>query len=240
VKNQRKLPPIKARAKGEQHPTTPLRYALKARLLAQEYIRNGLDLREAYATVNPTTARDSITAMSINTMMRGHMDDFVDELKTLITKSDIEMDGALSMLWEIMHASLLDYFGPDGKMLTIQQMKLLPRSLQRIIVKLDVRTKEVALKDSSGMPMVDDKGRPYLATEQWVRVEIPSKLEAIKQLALMMKWVGPETVINNNTYINVATIMSNADDRRRRLEKVYEAPATNVRSITGPVREDTA
>jgi hypothetical protein len=195
-----------------------------ARLLAQEYIRNGMNLASAYVTLSGCTEATAASS-HIAKMTRGHLDEFVDEIKVQLAKADIELERVLAQLWTILQTSALDFFGDDGKLLPVRELKRLPRCIQAIIGDITVKSTEVVVKDAAGNVMVDDTGRPYLRLEQKVHVAVPNKLEAHRQLAALMKWTGPQTVINNFNTVNIGVAMATADDRRRRLELSYD-PAT--------------
>lgn len=195
---------------------------VRARRLAQAWVRYGMDMHKAFIEV---TGRDfHKTKNSITQLTNNNVDAFVDEVRVCVDRSDIDKSAALNLLWTILQASIVDFFDENGRMLTVRELKKLPRVYQQIIQKMKVRTWQKPLKDKDGNLMFDDNGRPYVMEESEVELEILPKIEAIKQLALIMKWVGPATVINHNT-INVAAYMVNADERVRKLDSLYEPAA---------------
>lgn len=200
-----------------------------ARLLAQEYIRNGMKVAEAYATLTGAEMTRSNTR-TLTQMTRGHMDAFVDEIKVQLANADIELERVVAQLWTVLQTSILDFFGTDGKVLPVKELKKLPRCVQAIIQTVDVKSVELPIKDANGNLMLDDTGRPYLRMEQRVHITIMNKLDAHRQLAALMKWTAPATVVNNFNTVNIGVAMASADDRRRRLERVYEADAAPLRA----------
>lgn len=199
-----------------------------ARLLAQEYVRNGMDIQRAHEalTGRPLTNTNTRT---LQQMTRGHMDEFVDEIRVQLANADIELAPVLHQLWTMLQTSLLDFFADDGRVLPMSELKKLPRCVQAIIHTVEVKSVEMPVQDQAGNTLVDDNGRPYLRLEQQIKVAIPNKLDAIRQLAALMKWTGPDTVVNIGV-VNIGAVMASADDRRRRLERIYEATPAPIRT----------
>jgi len=190
--------------------------AIKARMIARAYVRNGMNLHKAYKTVTGFTGLGTI-----NKLCKGHVDDFVDELKTLVEASQVDQQAALNFLWEMIHTSLLDYFDENGRVLPIKELKKLPRIMQQIIEEVEVKSQQSIVVDpETGKVMVDDNGRPYLKTDQFVKIKLPPKLMAMDQLAKIMKWIGPNVVINNNT-TNIGILMGEKAARIRQLNEAY-------------------
>ncbi len=204
---------------------------LRARLIAQEFVRNGMDIAAAYSTV---TGYKKTKKSTTHKMLLGQLDEFVSELKTLLITSRVDQEQALNFLWSVLQTSILDFFQDDGQVMSMVELKKLPRILQRMIHQIEVKSAQVPVLDENKRPMLDDNGSPYLRVESYCKIEIPAKLEAIKQLAQIMHWVGPQVVINNNT-TNIAVLMSQGDNRRRRMERIYEHSATQsgVRESVG-------
>jgi hypothetical protein len=202
-----KMPVAKAEITGKR---------MKARAIAREWIRNGMNARQAYKTVTGFEPQNK----NLNQMMRGCMDDFVDELRGLVEASKVDQTAVLNMLWELIHISILDYFDDDGNVMPVRELKKLSRVHQSLIDQIKVVTSQKPVYDKDGKVMVDDNGRPYLQTEQAVEIKLPPKLLAVDQLAKIMKWVGPAVVINNHT-TNVAMLMQEKDNKMRQLESMY-------------------
>jgi hypothetical protein len=212
-----------------KHLLKTLSAAAFARLLAQEYIRNGMNVAQAYMTLTgcaPITGH----ALTLTKMTRGALDEFVDEIKVQLAQADIELERVLAQLWAMLQTSVLDFFGEDGKVLPVRELKKLPRCMQAIVLAIDVKSVEQVVNDTAGNVLMDDNGVPYLRLEQRVRITLPNKIDAHRQLAALMKWTGPQTVVNNFNTVNIGVAMASADDRRRRMERVYEADAAPVRA----------
>lgn len=190
--------------------------ALRARLLAQEYVRNGMNIKAAYRTVTkmePGTKR-------IDAMTKGHVDEFVDELRQLVDAAQIDQSAVLNNLWTLIESSIFDFFDDNGNTLTIKQIKQLPRVYQQLVEQVKVKRVQLPVHDKDGKPLLDDNGSPYLRVVEEVEIKLPPKLVAIELLAKIMKWIGPNVVINNNN-TNIAVVMTEKAQARRRLEDHY-------------------
>jgi hypothetical protein len=201
-----------------KHELHKLRKQARARLIAQEFVRNGMKLRSAIHTVTGTNPKS--TSNGIMTLMGDTTDIFVEELSTVVSKSDVDREKALSLLWAMVHTSILDFIDDNGRVLPVAELRKLPRVMQILLSKIDVSSKQVVVKDEHGKVMCDDNGSPYLATEQRVKIELPEKMVALAQLAQIMRWIGPTTLVQNN--INIGRLMADADARRDRAEIIYE------------------
>jgi hypothetical protein len=192
----------------------------RARLIAHEWLRNGQNMTAAYRSVTgyKVTGRNEGTRL-----LRGQEDVFLDEIKIRYEESAIDKVQVLNFLWEIFQASILDFFDEHGQLLSVPEMKKLPRVLQRLISEMEVNTSQSPIL-VNGQPMLDDNGAPYLTTKSFVKIKMPEKLSAISTLASIMKWTGPQVVINDNRTLNVSTHMAAGDDRQRRLEASYATP----------------
>lgn len=216
--------PTPAQVERTRHDMAVIRKKTMARLVAQEYVRNGMDLVGAYNTVNQTNYVKS--SMTMHRLLGKGTDEFVEELERLVKRVDIDRDRALGILWSMVNASILDFMDDHGNVMSVKELKKLPRVLQQLISKIDVQTKqEVAIHPQTKQPLLDDMGRPYLITHSRVRIEIPDKMTAMRQLAEIMRWVGPATQINN--FIDVGAAMAEADARTRRMGRIYEGVVAN-------------
>lgn len=203
--------------KPPKHNLHKLKKHARARLIAQEYVRNGMNLRQAIATV--TGSQSKKAGNGILTLMGDATDTFVDELSKLIDKSDVNRDHALSVLWAMVNTSILDFIDDHGHVLPVAELRKLPRVMQIMLSKISVSTKQTPVKEN-GKVLKDDNGSPYLATEQRVHIELPEKMVALNQLAQIMRWVGPTTLVQNN--INIGRIMADADASLERSRVIYE------------------
>lgn len=201
-----------------KHSLHKIRKAARARLVAQEFVRNGMNLVAAYRTV--VGKKYAGKGTSIMSIMGESTDVFVEELSRIIDKSDISRDRALSILWTMINTSILDFIDDNGNVLPIAELRKLPRVVQLMISKIEVTVSQKEVRDAKGNPMLDDNGSPFMATSQRVKIEVPERMAALMQLAQIMRWVGPTTVINN---INLGRLMSDADARASRAEIIYDA-----------------
>lgn len=210
---------ISATSKDSTIPTKRVRKEskrLRARLLAQEYVRNGMNLGAAYRTVTKMEPRN----LSLDQMVRGNVDDFVEELRMLVDAAQIDQSAVLNNLWTLIQSSIFDFFDENGNTLTIKQIKQLPRVYQQLVEQVKVKRVQLPVNDKDGKPLLDDKGSPYLRVMEEVEIKLPPKLVAIELLAKIMKWIGPNVVINNNN-TNIAVVMTEKAQARRRLEDHY-------------------
>jgi hypothetical protein len=194
-----------------------IRKEMRARLVAQEYVRNGMVFKNAWKTVTGITGYASDNILKT---LGAQTDIFMEELSTLVSKSDVDRDRALNLLWTMVNTSILDFVNDNGEILSIPELRKLPRAVQIMISDLDVTVTQETIKDANGNLMCDDNGSPYLRTKQKVRIKVPEKMAALNQLAQLMRWVGPAggTMVN----INIGRMISDADARQRRVSQVYD------------------
>lgn len=206
---------------------------LRARLLAQEYVRNGMNLKAAYHTVTKMDAGNK----NVADLTKGHVDEFIDELRNLVDAAQIDQSAVLNNLWTLIESSIFDFFDDNGNTLTIKQMKQLPRVYQQLVEQVKIKRVQLPVNDKDGKPMLDDNGSPYLRVVEEVEIKLPPKLVAIELLAKIMKWIGPNVVINNNN-TNIAVVMTEKAQARRRLEDHYARviDGTTVPSQPDPVQ----
>lgn len=195
-----------------------LKKAARARLIAQEYVRNGMNLRNAIITVTGSKALKPGNSML--KLLGDSTDVFVEELSKIVDKSDISRDHALSLLWAMVNTSILDFIDDHGNTLPVGELRKLPRVMQIMLTKIKVTTKQEVVKGDDGKVMKDDNGSPYLATTQQVRIELPDKMLALNQLAQIMRWVGPSVLVNQT--FNIGRAMADADARIARANVIYE------------------
>lgn len=200
-----------------------LRKEGQTRLIAQEYVRNGFKFNEAYKRVTGTRA---ISEKSMHRVLGPMSDVFMDEVRVMVEKSDIDKDKALNILWSMVNMSVLDYFDENGHVLSIKELKSLPRVMQIMIHEVRVKSVQVPLKDETGKLMLDDNGSPYLTRQEQVAIKIPEKMAAIQQLALLMRWTGP--MVNLNVNLTVGQLMIEADERKRRVESMYDGETGKI------------
>lgn len=192
------------------------RLDIRARLVAQEYARNGLDFRKAWETV---TGKPSPPRRSMASLLGDSINTFVAEIEAVLRRADIDRDQALSIMWAVVNASLLDYMDDDGSTLSVERLRKLPRVMQSIITKIKVKTIESPVADSSGQPLMDDNGKPHITRSQYVELELMDKQDALDAIAKIMHWNAPDTEVN---LFSIGTLMQHADQRAATYERTYQ------------------
>lgn len=205
-----------------------LRRKTRSRLIAQEYVRNGMNLRKAIQTVSGN--KTLCNSASVLSLLGAGTDAFIDELSKIVDKSQVDKNRALNILWAMVNASILDFVDDNGDVLPIAELRKLPRVMQIMISKIEVHSTQRVVKEN-GKVVYDDNGSPYVTVERRVKIAIPERMEAIAQLAQMMKWVGPTTLIQNT--VNIHQAMSDADSRVARARVIYDQPQLDHDSDQG-------
>lgn len=190
----------------------------QARLLAQEFVRNGFNFTEAYFTV--TGSRLTGARESMHKALGPQTDVFMQEVGRMVERSDINKEKAINIVWAMVNMSILDYMDDHGRILSIRELKQLPRVMQIMISEVKMKAVMVPLKDDKGKPMLDDNGSPYLTRVEQVSIKIPEKMASLQQLAILMRWTGP--LVNLNLNLSVGQMMIEADERKRRVERMYD------------------
>lgn len=201
--------PEKAKLPGAK--TKQMQRVLSARLVANEYLRNGLNLKQAYEDVT----KKRYSPARFNAMLSKDTA-FLDEVNLALTSADIEKNKVLGMLWAMASISPLDYMDNDGITLSVAELKKLPREMQAMLEEVTVINEQEVIKDANGKVLTDENGKPYLRVIQKVFVKIvKSKKDALAIIAQIGKMVGP-TMLNqtNVTVFSVAQQISEADTRR--------------------------
>lgn len=183
-----------------------VRDKLQNRLIATEYLRNGLNLNEAYTTVTRKSWR-SAQAVGIVTSP-----EFLHEVGEALSGTTADKNRVLSLLWAQAVTSPLDYMDDDGKILTIKELKQLPRELQALIEEVKIQRKTVALVDENGKVVKDDEGKEVTTEVEYVHLKFPSKQMALDTIAKIGKMIGPQVAVQNNFY-SFDRAMAEADAR---------------------------
>jgi hypothetical protein len=213
---QKSLPAKKAVRTGKNFRYTDA----TVRLVAQETLRNGMDLKKAIGTV--TEVKDFKDGRMVSNFLRDHGDIYADEMSKAVDLVGIDKEKTLAFLYAVMHMSVLDFMDDEGVYLPVKELKKLPRVMQCMIQDIEVATLESEVIDpATKKPMLDKKGNVILKKLQKVNISLVRKMEAIDALAKIMRWVGPAVVINNNT-TNIATLMTVADERRNKMNAAYD------------------
>lgn len=205
------------------------RYQLQGRMVAMEMIANGGDFQKAYAAVPGMRARDKRKAQTRTPEHLFHpiaLDSFSRALKDALDVREISKDQALALLWTQTMSSPLDFYDDNGVAMSIAELKQLPALVRAIITEVRVETHEEVLVDAKGQPILDSKGDMQKLAKQVAVVKIADKNDALRQIAQIMKWVGPTVQINADK-VSMATIVGAAESRASRLGAVYDQVETD-------------
>jgi hypothetical protein len=206
------------RRRGQKDPTRDV----QGRLVAQECMRNGMDLGAAIQTILPHYKHPG-GGSRVSQFLTTYGDQFAEELKTAVDIAGVDREQTLAFLYQCMMTSTLDFLDDDGNALPVKELKKLPRIMQCLIEEVNVATVEIPVtKGKEKIPVMSEDGKPLIIREQKVHVRIVKKTEAIDAMAKIMRWIGPTVVVNNNTTA-FAVIMTAADERKKRLNDSYPA-----------------
>ena len=198
---------------------------MQARLIASEYLRNGLQLQLAYETV---TRKRWNTKVLSSVITSGS--DFIDEINAALKDSDVEKNRVMALLWAMANISPLDYMDDEGVTLSIKDLKALPRELQALLEEVRITKRMVRVIDENGAPASDQNGDPVLREETNVKIKVASKQSAIDTIAKIGKMIGPSVVINNN--YDIAVLMAESDRRAVRMRReVIDCEATEHQGL---------
>lgn len=186
-----------------------MKRVLSARLVASEYLRNGLNLAKAYESVT----HKKYTTARFNAMMSNDTA-FMEEINVALTAADVEKNKVLALLWAMANVSPLDFMDDDGATLSIAELKKLPREVRAIIEEVNVTTIYKTVLDENGKAMKDKDGKPLLKPEQHVKIKVANKQAAIATIAQIGKLIGPTTLTQNNYIVSIGQSMADADARR--------------------------
>lgn len=187
----------------------------RIRLIAQEYVRNGMNFADAYRTITNVKSKSTMFKT-----LRHHTDAFMDEVRRMMEESSIDKVQALNLLWSMVNTSILDFMDENGNVLQMKELKKLPRVMQLMLHRVKIESTQKPARDEHGKVMLNDMGDPYLVTHAKVEIEIPEKMAALQQLAQLMKWTTPQSVTN---VLNIGVLMTDADARQRKLGQTYDA-----------------
>ena len=194
---------------------TPTRKAAKSRLLAQAYLRHGCDLRAAWKEIEPERSYSAQRWEQIP-----DLDAFGAEINNCLQVAGIERAQALGILWTVVQASVLDFLDDSGRALPIAELRKLPRILHSALSEVKVTVETEPLRDAGGEIVCDADGNPRTTEKTMVQVKLLDKLNAMRQLAEIMRWTGPQVVMP--VMVNVGQYMREAGERVARLAAVYD------------------
>lgn len=188
-----------------------VRDALTSRLIANEYLRNGLNMKAAFEVVTKKT----YTTQRFNAMLSADDQAFIREIDVALKAADVEKNKVLGLLWTQATSTPLDFMDDDGMILPIAELKKLPRELQALIEEVTVKTEYVLAKDENGKTIRNEDGVALQVPKNYVRIKFPSKQNALNTIAQIGKLVGP-SIIQQNFITNIGQVMVDADNRRAR------------------------
>lgn len=205
----------KAAQKRAESRVRKVREKLMARLIASEYLRNGLRMKDAYESV--TGKR--YTSRAFHSLIDADSGAFMKEIDNALVSADIEKNKVLGLLWAQATTSPLDFMDDDGVILPIAELKKLPREFQALIEEVKVFREEKPAKDEEGNILRNDDGSVQMTTVERVQLKFPSKQNALNTIAQIGKLIGPTSVTNNNYNFvaNIGQLMVDADNRRASL-----------------------
>ena len=210
---------------------TATRNAARSRLLAQAYLRNSCDLWAAWREIDPDITRSAVRWSKIP-----DIDAFSAEINNCLQVAGIERAQALAILWTVVQASVLDFLDDAGHVLPIAELRKLPRILHSALSEVKVVIDPEPLRDGAGEIICDEQGNPKILEKATVHVRLLDKLAAMKQLAEIMRWTGPQVVMP--VTVNVGQYMREAGERTARMAAIYEQGAPDP--STQPDTEGTA
>ena len=224
-------PVERGKAPKARKDATATRTEARSRLLAQAYLRNGCDLVAAWREIDPDIARATIRWRAIP-----DLDAFSAEISNCLQVAGIERAQALAILWTVVQASVLDFLDDAGHVLPIAELRKLPRILHSALSEVKVVIDPEPLRDGAGEIICDEQGNPKVVEKATVHVRLLDKLAAMKQLAEIMRWTGPQVVMP--VTVNVGQYMREAGERTARMAAIYEQGAPDP--STQPDTEGTA
>lgn len=185
-----------------------VKQAIASRLIANEYLRNGLNIKQAYEAIT----KRKYSPVKFSAIVADNDSAFLNEIDTALKSSDVEKSRVLALLWAMATTSPLDYMDDDGVPLSVADLKKLPRELQAIIEEIFVETTyERAMGDDG--PVKGENGELLMVPRQRVRIKVSGKQAALNTVAQIGKLIGP-AVLQNNYITNIGQIMIDADSRR--------------------------
>src|ERR1700750_478626 len=110
----------KVEKKVPAHESHRIRKQMRARMVAQEYMRNGMDFAEAWKSVTGNKSMPS--NMSMMKALGPETDIFMDEISKIVNKSDSDRERALGILWTMVNTSILDFMDDNGDILSIAEL----------------------------------------------------------------------------------------------------------------------
>lgn len=156
------------------------RAALEAdvRQWTRYWMECGWDALEATAKMHPELKPKEIQRIATQYRASPHVDNsLLQVLRETTDRLEITPDEAAGVLSDQAMTSVLDFWGEDGDLLPIKEMKRLPRGRQLALKKLKVTEQE----------HYDNKGRLSGKTRK-TEVEAYDIQKAIEQLARLRQW----------------------------------------------------
>lgn len=212
-------------------PTLPgnlasLQQAVRGRLIAQAYARNGAQ----FSVASQEVLGRKVTEFSDFGEESKHA--FYEELDRILSKADIDKDAALRVLWQITTASILDFLDDAGNVLPLTMLRQLPRELQCVLDTIEVKRSYVPVRGEDGEYVFDPRThRPMLAPQVTCKIKMPEKTKAINTLASILHWIETRPQVT----VNIAQIMKAADERADQMRTIV---TERTGGVSGPVQLD--
>lgn len=195
-----------------------VRESITNRLIANEFLRNGLKIKEAYESVTKL----KYTPAKFNALIQGHDQMFLREIDSALANAEVEKNKVLGILWVQATSVVFDFMDDDGNFLSIAELKKLPREVQALVEEVEMRNTFEPVKGDDGKTLKDEEGRPYMRPVSRVKLKLTSKQAALNAIAQIGKLVGP-TTITQNFAVSVGQFMVDADARRAQVIRAREA-----------------
>lgn len=189
-----------------------MKQALTNRLVAGEFLRNGLDIRAAWESVTKRPYHPRY----FQALVEGEDNLFLSEIDAALRTADVDKNKVLGILWVQATSVIFDFMDDDGQFLSIAEIKQLPREVQALVEEVRVQTTYDYVKDDEGNKVLGDDGKPLMMPRQKVHLKFPQKQTALNTIAQIGKLIGPTTV-NTTVITNIGQIMVDADNRRGRI-----------------------
>lgn len=180
---------------------------VKAKLMAQIYLQNGLDIGKAYEAATGLKWRHGMT---VATLLGDEFPTWLEEINKALDAQDVTKDMAVALLWTMLTVSPLDFMDDEGIPMTIAELKKLPPVLRSTIEEISVVTDYEPIVENGVIKT--DKGVVLLRPVQRTKIKLKWAPSAMSDLSKIMKWIGPTTLIKKY-HVTFAQIIQKAKQR---------------------------
>lgn len=195
---------------------------MKLHELAREFVNNGMRKTNAVSAVFGVPLKQAKTDKYMSIFDSSHFRQMVSQMLQGVDGEFAEppKEFAIQRAMSVLMMNILDYVGSDGRWLTVDELKALPRDMQLLLDDFKMKNviRPVALTDQNGKVVKDDNDEPYMVEvrEQWVDIKLPDKTKQLELLAKFMHWI--ETHGDTNIVIG-ADLMMAAEQRMKELHR---------------------